>query len=65
MINTNKKSILSSFEDILKKKLKEGSKPTRAVESALEEYNNSQGKNKGISIATAWRKYKKLKNFKK
>lgn len=52
-----------TYEEILLKYLRRGFKPTRAVETALDEYNNSRSVTKGISISTAWRKYKK--NLKK
>lgn len=50
-----------TYEEILKKYLLRGYKTTRAVEKALEEYNNSRSIRNGICIRTAWRKYKKMK----
>lgn len=43
------------------KYLLEGEKPTRAINKALDEHNNSRSINEGISIRTAWYKYKKIK----
>ncbi len=50
-----------SYEEILQMYLSKGEKPTRAVEKALEDYNNSRKLDKGICVRTAWRKYKKIK----
>ena len=50
-----------TFEEILRKYLNNGERPTKAVESALEEFNNSRSSKEGISISTAWRRYKKVK----
>lgn len=49
-----------TYEELLLKYLQNGYKPTRAVENALEDYNNSRGLREGISIRTAWNKYKKI-----
>lgn len=61
LIKNQNKPKLATFEEILYKYLNRGKKPTRAVEMALEEYNNNREEKAGISIATAWRKYKKIK----
>ena len=50
-----------TYEDLLLKYLQRGYKPTRAVENALDDYNNSRNIRESISIATAWRRYKKIK----
>ncbi len=54
-----------TFEELLLEYLAKGYKPTRAVETALEEYNNSRSIGKGMSIRTAWYRYKKIKNNRK
>ena len=53
-----------TYEELLLEYLAKGYKPTRAVECALDDYNNSRSVKKGISIATAWRRYKKIKKSK-
>lgn len=50
-----------TYEELLLKYLQNGYKPTRAVENALEDYNNSRKLSDGICIRTAWYKYKKIK----
>lgn len=49
-----------TYEELLLKYLQNGYKPTRAVENALEDYNNSRNLSDGICIRTAWYKYKKI-----
>lgn len=49
------------FDKILIKYLKIEKKPTKAVNKALDEFNNSREEKDGISTSTAWRKYKKIK----
>lgn len=61
ILNPKNKHKLDSYEDILCTYLNQGKKPTKAVEMALEQYNNSREENKGICLRTAWRKYKKVK----
>lgn len=58
----NKNDLLPSYEKLLTDYLKMGLKVTQAVEKALLEYNIARNEKDGISIATAWRKYKKMKN---
>lgn len=53
-----------TYEDLLLKYLQRGYKPTRAVENALDDYNNSRDEKESICVRTAWYKYKKIKeNF--
>lgn len=56
------KARLENYEEILLRYLKSGKKPTRAVEMALEEYNNQRERKDGICLRTAWYKYKKIKD---
>jgi len=63
-LSSKNKPSKTSFEEICITNLKEGYKPTRAVEKALEEHNSSRPLDKGISISTAWRKYKTIKGQK-
>ena len=50
-----------TYEELLLKYLQGGYKPTRAVENALDDYNNSRSKKESMCIRTAWYKYKKIK----
>ena len=50
-----------TYEELLLKYLQGGYRPTRAVENALIDYNNSRGMKESMCIRTAWYKYKKIK----